>query len=135
MLRADGRLAIFAHVFEPPPPIANAFATAFRRAAPDSPFTGGEGRRAVDIYQTGFDRIADGIRAADGFGEVEQWRFDWERPYTRDEWLELLPTTGGLTRLSADKLGDVLASVGEAVGDDGFVMPFTTLAVVATRSS
>ena len=25
-----------------------------------------------------------------GFGNPEQWRFDWERSYTRDEWLDLL---------------------------------------------
>jgi hypothetical protein len=29
------------------------------------------------------------------FGEPEQWRFDWEWPYTRDQWLAVVPTFGG----------------------------------------
>jgi SAM-dependent methyltransferase len=136
VLRPGGRLAIFAHVFEPPPPVADAFATAFQRAVPDSPF-GGQGRRVVDVYQEGFDKLADGLRKADGFGAVERWRFDWERFYTRDEWLELLPTTGGLTRLSTDKLAEVLDEVGAAIDalGGGFTMSYATLAVVATAGS
>lgn len=37
VLRPGGRLAIFGHVYEPPAEVAEPFAAAFRRAAPDSP--------------------------------------------------------------------------------------------------
>jgi hypothetical protein len=32
--------------------------------------------------------FADGIREVEGFTDPERWRFDWERSYTRDAWLE-----------------------------------------------
>jgi len=91
----------------------------------------------VDVYQDGFAKLAESIREADGFGNMELWRFDWERFYTRDEWLELLPTTGGLTRLPADKLAEVLDEVGAAIDalGGGFTMSYATLAVVATAGS
>ncbi|NUS95414.1 MAG: SAM-dependent methyltransferase, partial [Nocardia sp.] len=84
----------------------------------------------------GYAEFADRIRETRQFGDPEQWRFDWQRSYTRDRWLELLPTTGGLTRLRADQLAEILDAVGEAVDSVGgsFTMDYTTLATVATRS-
>ena len=43
-------------------------------------------------------KAADGMRQAGAFGDPEEWRFDWDRPYTRDEWLEVLPTFGGYSQ-------------------------------------
>ncbi|MER6178230.1 class I SAM-dependent methyltransferase [Streptosporangium sp. NPDC001681] len=136
VLRPGGRLAVFAHDFEPPPAIAEAFNAVYRRVVPDSPFNGRPPQQTQDIYQEMFTMFADGIRKADEFGDPEQWRFDWERFYTRDEWLDLLPTTGGLTRLPADKLAEVLADVGAAIDaiGGGFTMPYTTMAVTAVRT-
>jgi hypothetical protein len=34
--------------------------------------------------------VADVIRQAGAFGEPEEWLSYWERPYTRDEWLDLV---------------------------------------------
>jgi SAM-dependent methyltransferase len=136
VLRPGGRLAAFWHVFEPPPAVAEAFAAVYRRVVPDSPFnpqamTG----RALDVYQGMLTKAADGIGEVGGFGEPEQWRFDWEQSYTRDEWLDLLPTTGGLTQLPPDKLAQVLEDVGAAIDALGgrFTMTYTTLAATATR--
>ncbi|WP_211225566.1 class I SAM-dependent methyltransferase [Amycolatopsis nigrescens] len=136
VLRPGGRLVVFAHVFDPPPPVAAAFAEVYRRVVPDSPFDPQAAGNIADVYQAMFAKVGDGIREAGGFGEPEQWRFDWERPYTRDEWLDLLPTQGGLTRLSPDQLAEVLADVGAAVDamGGGFTMHYTTLAVAAARS-
>lgn len=134
VLRPHGRLAIFGHVFEPPAEVAEPFAVAFRRAVPDSPFNG-QGRRPVEVYQEGYAKIADTIRATGRFGEPEQWRFDWDRSYTRDEWLALLPTTGGLTRLPPGTTADILDAVGTAIDalGGGFTMRYTTLATSAVR--
>ncbi len=141
VLRPGGRLAVFGHVYESPPAVADALAAAFRRVAPDSPFnappSGRRSRTALDLYQVMFAKASDGIRQAGGFGEPEQWRFDWEQPYTRDEWLDRLPTTGPLTQLPPDKLAEVLDAVGATVDKMGgsLTMPYITLAATAVRTS
>lgn len=60
-------------------------------------------------------------------------RFDWERSYTRDQWLDLLPTTGGLTAFRPRQLADILHVVGGAIDSLGgrFTMNYTTLAATA----
>ncbi|MDR8408447.1 class I SAM-dependent methyltransferase [Nonomuraea sp. 3-1Str] len=137
VLRPGGLLAVFAHAYDPPAPIAEAFAAVLRQVVPDSPFSAGPPRPGREIYRQMFATFADGIRQAAAFGEPEQWRFDWERHYTRHEWLDLLPTTGGLTRLPPDKLAEVLEAVGAAVdaAGGGFTMQYTTMAVTASRNA
>lgn len=140
VLRPGGRLAVFGHVFEAPLQVAEAFTAVYRRVAPDSPFNTqptGSVQPAMSLYQAMFAKAADGIREAGGFSAPEHWRFDWERRYTRDEWLDLLPTQGTLTRLPPEKVTEVLESVGAAIDAMGgsFRMPFTTLAVTAARTS
>ncbi|MFG3104035.1 class I SAM-dependent methyltransferase [Streptomyces sp. NPDC048182] len=134
VLRPGGRLAVFGHVFEPPADVAEPFADACRRVAPDSP---SGGRRPLETYQAGYARVADAIRETGRFGEPERWRFDWERSYARDEWLDLLPTTGGLTRLDPGPLAEILGAVGDAVDGLGgrFTMRYTTLATSAVRDA
>ncbi|TRV77958.1 class I SAM-dependent methyltransferase [Streptomyces sp. 130] len=135
VLRPGGRLAVFGHVFEPPAEVAEAFAAALRRVAPNSPFSGQPARRPLDAYRAGYAKTAEQIRATGHFHEPEQWRFDWERPYTRDQWLDLLPTTGGLTRLGPDQLTEILSAVGDAIDALGgrFTMHYVTLATTAVR--
>lgn len=135
VLRSGGRLAAFWHVFDPPPVVAEALAAGFQRVVPDSPFNlQAMPKRALDVYQGMLTKAADGIREAGGFSEPEQWRFDWERSYTRDEWLDLLPTTGALTQLPTDRLAEVLAGVGAAIDAIGgsFTLHYATVAVSAT---
>ena len=90
-------------------------------------------RSPLDAYQAAYAKIADTIRGTERFNEPEQWRFDWEQSYTRDQWLTLLPTTGGLTRLHPDQLADILGAVGTAIDTLGgaFTMHYTTLATTA----
>ena len=137
VLRPDGLLAPFHHVFDSPPEIRDAMAAAFRQAVPDSPVdTSTLARPARDLYQPLFARIADGIRQVGGFSEPQQWLFDWERTYTRDEWLDQVPTHGALNQLAPDKLAQVLDTVGAAIDNMGgsFAMPYTTVAVTAIRT-
>jgi SAM-dependent methyltransferase len=137
VLRRDGRLAPFHHVFEAPPEVTEAQASVYRRVAPDSPFNlaGQTTRSNLDLYQPLFAKIADGIRAARLFSEPEQWRFDWERTYSTAEWLDQLPTHGSLTQLPPDKLAQVQEGVGAAIDTIGgsFTARYTTVAVTATR--
>jgi SAM-dependent methyltransferase len=134
VLRPGGRLAVFGNVFDPPPVVAKALTDVYRRLAPDAPFNAQSSRSALDIYQEMFAKAVNGIAHAGGFDDPEQWRFDWEQSYTRDQWLDQLPTTGGLTQFPPDKLAEVLDCVGAAIDTigGGFTMTYTTLAATAT---
>jgi SAM-dependent methyltransferase len=139
VLRHGGRLAPFHHVFQSPPEVMEALAKVYRRMVPDSPFNLSSQltRSALDAYQPLFAKIADGIREVGGFSDPEQWRFDWEQSYTRDAWLDQMPTHGALTQLPSDKLAEVLEGVGAAIDAIGgsFTMHYATVAVTAARTN
>jgi hypothetical protein len=90
----------------------------------------------LDGYSVLFTRAADGIREVGRFSDPEQWRFDWEWSYTREDWLDLLPTRGALTRLPRNRVAEVLAGIGTAIDTvgDSFTMHYTTVAVTAART-
>ncbi len=108
-LRPGGRLAVFWYVFQPPPDLAEAFSAIYRRVLPDSPFSRGI-MPGLDGYSAFFTKAADGIRQATAFGDPEQWRYDWDRSYTRDEWLELVPTSGGYSQFPPVEREELLAA-------------------------
>jgi SAM-dependent methyltransferase len=136
VLRPGGRLALFGHAFQVPPELAAAAAAIYRRVVPDSPVSLSPPTQALDGYQEMYAKFADRIGEVGGFGDPEQWRFDWERSYTRDEWLDQMPTLGMLTQLPPDKLAEVLAGVGAAIDAMGssFTMRYATVAVIAART-
>jgi SAM-dependent methyltransferase len=141
VLRPGGLLAPFHHVSHSPPELDAAVgvtapswtsrrsALVYRQAAADAPAD------LTDPYQPLFDTMAAGIRLAGGFGEPEQWRFDWRQTYTRDEWLSILGTRSAVTKLAADEQSRVLATVGDLIDAMGgsFEMGYTTVAVTAVR--
>src|SRR6476659_5162504 len=120
VLRPGGLLAVFWNAFGLPPELA----------LPGSPIS----LTARDAYPTLTAIAADGMR--DGFAPPEEWRFEWEHEYTRDAWLEQVPTCGGHVTLAADQRAALLAGIGAAVDGVGgrFVMRYTTLAVAATAA-
>ena len=77
------------------------------------------------------------MRETRAFGDPEHWRFDWDRFYSRDEWLDLLPTSGAFTRLPPDKLADLLDGAGAAIDavGSGFIVRYTAVVVTAARTS
>ena len=137
VLRPGGRLALFWHVFQLPDTVAAGFAAACQRVAPESPVVVQPGGRALDGYQGIFDKASDGIRRAEVFGQPEQWPFEWEVTYTRDQWLDQLPTHGTLTRLSPERQAEVLAEVGAVVDAMGgrFTASYTTMVITARLSA
>ena len=137
VLRPAGLIALFWHAYHLPPQIATAYGEAFHRVVPDAPFDLRRQRPATEVYQAMCDKAADAIRAAGGFSDPEQWRFDWEQSYTRDALLDLLPTQGTLTRLPPDQLAVVLEAVGSAVDamGGGVTMTYATAGVAATRTA
>jgi SAM-dependent methyltransferase len=137
VLRPGGRLAAFWHVFEPPQDVTEACQAVFDRLVPDSPLSSQTRPPDRDRIAAGFTaRAADGIRAAGGFGDPERWQYDWERSYTRDEWIDQLATSGALTPLPPDRLAGVLAAVGTALDGMGasITVRLTTVAIMAARS-
>ncbi|HET9137901.1 class I SAM-dependent methyltransferase [Actinophytocola sp.] len=152
VLRPGGRLAVFWNVFRPAPELSEAFTAVYRRVLPDPSVRGRStpalpvyrqalpnltvDRRVVptlDEYSALITRVVDGIRAVGTFGDPQQWRFEWQRSYTRDEWLDQLLTQGGYGQLPPATLAELLAGIGAAI-EGGFTMDYTTLAVTATRA-
>ncbi|WP_030902360.1 class I SAM-dependent methyltransferase [Streptomyces sp. NRRL F-5126] len=136
VLAPGGRLTVFWNAFQLPLPVAEAVAAACERVMPGAPFDFSVVTKpAADGYRPFQDMAADGIRRSGGFGDPELWRFDWERRYTREEWLEQMPTQGAFTRLAPGALAEVLAGAGSAIDALGgaFTMPYATLAVSAER--
>ncbi|BBZ44541.1 class I SAM-dependent methyltransferase [Mycobacterium parmense] len=129
VLRARGLLALYWHVFDPPRPVAEAFDEVMRKVAPDAPLQ----NPGLELQERNLHRAIEGIRTTGAFGEPEQWRFEWQRRYTRDEWLDHLPTMGTLTRLAPEEIATVLQGVGTAIDAIGgaFTMDYVTLAVAA----
>lgn len=137
VLRPGGRLAVFWHVFQLPEEVAKPFGAIYNRVVPDSPVNVAILQNAVELYQAILDKAADGMRATDSFGDPERWRYDWERSYTRDEWLELMPTHGGMSSLSAEQRAEILAGVGDVIDAVGgsFRLHYATLVITAARTA
>ena len=137
VLRPGGRWAIFSHIFEPPAEIGEAQAAAVRRLLPDLPvnFQNRPGGARAG-YRALFARAVDAFRDTGAFTAPEDWRYEWDRPYTRDEWLDLLPTTGVLTRASAEVLAGVQDEVGAAIDAAGgsITVHFVTGGLSAVRT-
>jgi SAM-dependent methyltransferase len=135
VLRPAGRLALFWNVFEPPAEVADAFCAIHRRVLPDSP-RNPWARSTSDAYAGIFGKVADGIRRAGAFSAPEQWRFAWERDYTRDEWLDQLRTSGEAALIPPDTFALLLSDTSAAIDSLGgvFTMRYSAVVVTATRT-
>jgi SAM-dependent methyltransferase len=130
VLRPGGLLVVFWNAFGLPPSLAEAFGAVYERVLPGSPISVG----ARDAYPRFIAMAVDGMRGR--FATPEEWRFDWEHTYTRDAWLEQVPTFGGHVTLPEQQRDALLAGIGAAIDAVGgrFVMRYTTLAAAAVRS-
>ncbi|TDV47866.1 class I SAM-dependent methyltransferase [Actinophytocola oryzae] len=135
-LRPGGLFAAFWHVFMPPAEIQSATATALRRAVPDSPFNLDGVKQDANPYQPLITSTGERLAATGAFGEPRTWRFEVERTSTRDQWLDLMPTLGPLTRVPPERLDPILTDVGAAIDAMGgsFTTRFTTVGVAITRA-
>jgi SAM-dependent methyltransferase len=137
VLRPGGRISLFwnAAAASLPPEYAEGFSAVYRRVLPEFPFFQSASPGGVASYAPLTDMAIEGIRQSGTFSEPEQWQFDWERPYARDEWLELVPTFGGHSQIPPEKLAELLSGIGDVVDAAGgsFVMGYSAVVVTATR--
>jgi SAM-dependent methyltransferase len=125
VLRPGGRLAVFWNSFRPPADVGEAFSEVGRRVLPDSPLSRGA-MPGPDAYSALCTKAADGMRQAGAFSDAQEWRFDWDRPYTRDEWLDVVPTFGGFSLFPQAKQEELLAGTGAAIDAVGAVSRWAT---------
>jgi SAM-dependent methyltransferase len=134
LLRPEGRLAVFWNVGQPPADLAGAFSEIYQRVLPDTPFA----RTPSDplaAYEQLFTKAASEIQQVGAFHQPQRWQFDWEQRYTKDQWLEQVPTFGGHSQFSPTKLAELLAGIDAAIDAIGgnFTMRYAAVAVTASR--
>ncbi|MDI2130660.1 class I SAM-dependent methyltransferase [Yinghuangia seranimata] len=137
VLHPGGVFAPFWNAFVFPPALADAVTDVCRRVMPDAPFDiAATATRTVDGYRDLTTKAAEGVRKAGEFGETEHWQADWEWTYTRDAWLDQMPTLGAFTRTPPPVLARLLDGVGAAVDAMGgaFTMTYATIGLTATRT-
>lgn len=137
VLPPGGLFAAFWNVADIPPEVAAAFAAVYERVAPDGLGLGAYRRDGsmIDGYGAILDKAADGLSAAGGFARPDRWRLDWDHHYSRDAWLDVLPTQGGNTSMPAEQLQALLRETGRVIDalGGGFTAHYGTLALVARR--
>ncbi|NUR28072.1 MAG: class I SAM-dependent methyltransferase [Catenulispora sp.] len=135
VVRPGGRVALFWNAFQLPPDLAAAFAEVYARLLPDHPMYQHGLKAGRDLYAPFLASTADVLRVTGAFEDAEQWHFDWQQTYTRDQWVDLAPTFGGHALLPKDTVARLMNEVGEAVDKAGgsFVIDYRTVAVAALR--
>jgi SAM-dependent methyltransferase len=135
VLRPGGLLAVFWYAFDPPEDLDQAFAEVYRQVLPDSPSDGSGARPAIDTCRARYAMVADTIRQTGAFGEPQEWLFYWEQPYTREKWLDQVPTSLGFTSHPEAIQQELLDGLGAAVDAAGstFTMSYTAIAATATQ--
>jgi SAM-dependent methyltransferase len=138
-LRPGGLLALVWNAAQMPADVATAFTEVYRRVLPGSPIVAQSEQVAATPAAEGYRTLAgagvDGMRASGAFAAAEEWRYDWEWVYTRDAYLDVVPTQGGHNLLEPQQLDEVLTGIGAVIDAAGgtFTVGYATLAFVAAR--
>jgi hypothetical protein len=76
------------------------------------------------------------IEACRFFGPAEERSFEWERTYSRDEWLDQLPTHSDHRTLPPDVLATLLERIGAVIDANGGALTIghTTELLLAVRN-
>lgn len=133
VLRPGGRLCVFWNIGQPPAEVSHALDEVYERLAPDA-----DGYSVILGYAVdkGYEAERKGIRDCPDLSDPVEWRFPWSRTYTREEWLDQLPTHSDHAAMEPDQLRRVLDAVGDVIDRFGgsFVMEYSTLLLDSTRN-
>lgn len=138
LLRPAGRLCLFWSVGRHEDDLADALAATYARVVPpDARLAVGYAANRASDRLPDFAEVTDALGACDGLEAPEVASFPWSRTYTRDEWLDQLPTHSDHAALAPDVRERLLAEVGETIDRLGgaFRMAFTTILVAAAAGS
>jgi SAM-dependent methyltransferase len=130
-LRSGGRLALLSNGYQQVS-LRDELDAVYRQHAPEV---------VAKTFVLG--RVGQTLEAAHGgpidacgcFGPVEERSFPWEHTYTRDDWLDQLPTHSDHRTLPPDVLGELLERVGELIDANGGTLTIghTTDLLLAVR--
>lgn len=135
VLRPAARIALFWNAFQIPPQLAQAFAQVYADLLPDHPIFRHGAQSGRDVYAPLLTSTAERLTAT-GFDHAEQWRDEWQRTYTRAEWVDLFPTFGGHALLPRETVAALQEAIGaevDAVGGE-FTVEYATVTVTAARA-
>lgn len=130
-LRQGGRLALISNGYERGE-LREELTAVYRQHAPELlAKTFVLGRPALSLREA----HADPVEACGRFGPVEEQSFTWERTYSRDEWLDQLPTHSDHRTLPRSVLVRLLQHIGDAIEANGGALTIghTTELLLATR--
>ncbi len=131
-LRSGGRLALISNGYERPG-LRDELEAVYLHHTPELlAKTFVLGRATLTLGQA----HAGPIEACGKFGPVEERSFLWEHTYTRDEWLDQLPTHSDHRVLPSDLLGTLLAHIGDVIDANGGTLTIghTTELLLAVRN-
>jgi SAM-dependent methyltransferase len=135
VLRPGGRIALFWNAMSFEPRLAERISSVYRRVLPEFPFFQSAAPGGPASYAPLTEKATGGIRGSAAFEEPEQWQFDWERPYTTEQWVDTVPTFGGHGQLPRPTLAQLLAGIGEVIDAAGgtITVGYATVVVTAKR--
>ncbi|HQU25632.1 MAG TPA: class I SAM-dependent methyltransferase [Acidimicrobiales bacterium] len=134
-LEVGGRLCVWWNVAQAPPALRALVNPVYARLAAEahafSVLLGSTARQTP----FGVEAATAALETSPHFSAPAVTTLAWSRRYTRDEWLDQLPTHSDHARLSPEVLGHLLDAVGEAIDSlgGGFEMAYTTTLVSAER--
>lgn len=134
VLSPGGRFAAFWNSNLHAPEVQDALDPIYQRHRPE-PVAGpaASNRAAVARMQ---DEGIDALGATGQFEAVEMRWYPWHATYTREEWLDQLPTHSDHRNMAPEALAALLAEVGEVIDEFGgqITLDHTTKLITARRT-
>jgi SAM-dependent methyltransferase len=133
VLRPGGRFAAFWNSYAHAPDVQAVFAEVYQRHAPEV----AAGSVTAGTWAWCNDPYTAPLIASDLFEVVEQRWYPWRRVYSRDEWLDQLPTHSDHRTMAPETLEAVLAGVGAGIDHLGgkIAVDHSTRLITARRRS
>jgi SAM-dependent methyltransferase len=134
VLRPGGRFGVFWNVYAHEPAVAAAMRAVYKSVAPGLL----EDSIVLGTFRSAPVAEADAAWLAPyGFGDVAHRSYPWEHVYSRDEWLDQLPTHSDHRLQQPDVLDTVIAGIGAVIDDFGgsITVQHATRLLTAVRAS
>lgn len=134
-LDEGGRICLWWNVAHPHVELGTVVDPIYRRYAPGAQAFSVLLGTTVNPTPFGAEAAIGALRDSPAFSAPRTSRFEWSRTYTRDQWLDQLPTHSDHARLEPETLERLMAEIGEAVDSIGgsFEMTYSAVLVSADR--